>query len=97
MTITSITFGSINGDNQALWVGGGISEILTPTGSNQATTNASAEPNRRVIRIATDVALYISLGAAPNATSDAIRFYLPAGAVEYYPVAPGIKAAIVLA
>jgi hypothetical protein len=46
-------------------------------------------------RIATDTQIYVSFGIAPNASSDAERFLVPAGAVEYFYVKDGDKAAVV--
>lgn len=76
-------------------------ESITPSGSNQATTAtcpSSFGGNRQpVARVATDTAVYVSFGTAPNATSDTIRFFLPANAIEYFYVLPGQKAAVVTA
>jgi hypothetical protein len=48
-----------------------------------------------VCRVATDTAVYVSFGTAPNATSDAGRVFMPAGVTEYFRVGAGYKGAVV--
>lgn len=75
-------------------------EAETPSGSNAATTSSAPGSlgfRKPICRVATDTAVYISFGAAPDASSDTIRFYMPANSVEYFYVNPGDKAAVVTA
>ena len=69
-------------------------ENKTPSGTSAATTNASTS-SQPLCRVATDTQVYVSFGSAPDASSDAVRFFLPAGAVEYFRVNPGSKGAVV--
>lgn len=77
-------------------VGEALCESMTPAGASAATTIASTS-GQSVCRVATDTQVMVSFGAAPNATSDAIKFLIPAGAVEYFVVQTGWKAAAVTA
>lgn len=95
MAVVSVTFGAVNGDLAAFWASQGVSEIITISGSNQVSSNSGSGSNRNVMRVAAEAAIYLSIGAAPNATSDANRMYLPAGAVEYFPLSAGDKIAVV--
>lgn len=74
-----------------------VSEDVTPSASSAATTAAapSGGANQPMCRIATDAAVYVSFGAAPDAESDASRLLIPAGATEYVYVDAGDKAAVV--
>ena len=73
-----------------------VSETKTPSGSN-GTTTAAATGSRNICRVATDTAVYVSFGPAPDASTDTSRFYMPAGAIEYYVVDSGWIAAVVTA
>jgi hypothetical protein len=73
-----------------------VTEIITPSGSNQATT-ATALDGRSLCRIATDTAIYVAVGSAPNATSDSHRFLVPSGSVEYVRLGVGAKVAVATA
>jgi hypothetical protein len=94
MALTQFTFGSVEGQFPSMFVAGAVCETETPSGSNAATT-AAAHASQNVCRVATDTAVYVSFGSAPDASSDAVRFYLPANAVEYFRVRSGDKAAVV--
>jgi hypothetical protein len=77
-------------------------EDVTPTASNVATVKSAdgtafSAAHQPVCRVATDTQVYVSFGAAPNATTDAERFLVPAGTVEYFYVKDGDKAAVVTA
>lgn len=72
-------------------------ETITATGSNQSTT-AVAAAGQTICRVATDAAVYVEFGTAPDASSDGGgRFFIPAGAIEYFAVSTGHKAAAVTA
>jgi hypothetical protein len=96
MAIASVTFGAVGGQVQAMSASDVVSEVFTTSASTQATA-AATTANKPVVRIASDVALYVSIGAAPNAEEDAGRFYFPAGALEYFITGPGQKVALVAA
>jgi hypothetical protein len=68
-----------------------VSQTLTPSGSNQQSA-ASATP---FVRVATDTAIYVAIGTAPDATVSTARFWLPANSVEYFQIEIGNKVAIV--
>ena len=77
--------------------GGIVTEALTPSGSNQQTTGSAPSATSRtpICRIATDTQVYVSFGSNPNASSDTVKFLIPANAIEYFYVKPGDKAAVV--
>jgi hypothetical protein len=60
-----------------------------------ASTNGFA-PTTKAIRVATDTACWILIGASPTATTTA-DLYMPAGTVEYWGVNPGDKIAVIAA
>ncbi len=75
-------------------------EDIAPSATSAATTKTAdgTQFNRNhqpCCRITTDTQIYVSFGTAPNATSDAERFLIPAGSVEYFYVKDGDKAAVV--
>ena len=70
-----------------------VTETITSSASNQATTADSNAHN--VCRVATDTDVYVSFGTAPDATSDSNRFLMPANSVEYFRVALDTKGAVV--
>lgn len=76
-----------------------VSENIAPSASNQQTTATAPTGIPEVMcRVSTDVAVYVTFGADPNAlTGTAARFYMPANGVEYFRVNPGNKAAVVAA
>lgn len=97
MAITQFSFSRIESRSvSAVIADDTVSETKVPSGSN-GTTTAAATASRNVCRVATDTAVYVSFGAAPNATSDAGRFFLPAGAIEYYVIDSGWIGAVVTA
>ncbi len=72
------------------------SEAVTPSGSNQTTTAAASSTlGTHICRVATDTAVYVSFGSTPNAGSDTRRFFVPAGAVEYFTVNASEKGAVI--
>lgn len=96
MALCQFAFCSITNDAPAAHVTGATCENMTPTATSAPTT-ASSAGGQSTCRVATDTAIYVSFGTAPNATSDTVRFLVPAGAVEYFRVQGGYKAAAVLA
>lgn len=73
------------------------SETFTASGTNQ-TTAAAASAAQSVCRVATDVAVYVEIGTAPDATNDAGgRLMVMAGATEYFAVQQFDKVALVTA
>lgn len=67
-----------------------VTESVTPSGSNQQ-SSASTRPH---VRIATDTAVYVAIGASPDATVTTARFWMPANSVEYFQIEVGNKVAI---
>lgn len=96
MALTQFAFVTIDGLAPVLDVRNSTVESKVPSGSSAATT-AAADKDSTVCRVATDTAVYVSFGTAPNATSDTIKFFVPAGAVEYFRVKYQDKAAVVTA
>lgn len=96
MAVTQFAFGSVNADIPSMFVEGVTVETETPSGSNAATA-AAARADQPFCRVATDTDVYVSFGTAPNASTDTIRFLLPAGSVEYFRVPAGSKAAVITA
>lgn len=94
MALTQFAFGMVNADLPTMFNTGATVESEAPSGSNVATT-AAATAGQSICRVATDTAVYVSFGSAPNATSDTIRFFLPANSIEYFRVSVGDKAAVV--
>ena len=94
MSIASVSFGSVGGQTPAMSASDVVSEVFTTSGSSQATASATTA-SKPVVRIASDVALYVSFGAAPDAANDAGRFYFPAGALEYFIAGTGQKVALI--
>lgn len=94
MALTQIAFVAVDGLPPAPYAGGAAVESLTPSGSNSAST-AAAKASQNVCRVATDTAIYVSFGSAPNAGTDTVRFYVPAGSIEYFRVGEGNKAAVI--
>ena len=94
MAICSFAFVAISSGVQAADVASASVEAETVSGSNAATT-AEADGNHQYCRVWTDTDCYVSFGTAPNAGTDTIRFPISAGAVEYFRVKPGYKAACI--
>ena len=101
MATTTITFGSlmtvVNGiQNPLMDASTFVSETITPSASNQQTTQVAPAANVCIARVATDSAIYVNFGTNPNAlTSTAARAMVPAGGVDYFFVSAGQKAAVV--
>ena len=101
MAITHFTFCEVgqvtfNAQIPAAKAASFSSEGIVPSGSNQQTTAAAATSGKLslVCRVATDTAVYVAFGSNPNALSGTgTRALLPAGAVDYFIVAAGDKAA----
>ena len=68
-----------------------VSEGITPSGSNQQ----SAAADKPMARVATDTAVYVAIGASPDATTATGRFFMPANTVEYFQIEIGNKVAVV--
>ena len=95
MATTQICFAQASPDLQTIYAAGAVVESKTPSGSNQATT-AVSRADHNVACVATDTQVYVSFGSAPDATSDTIKFLVPAGQVRYFRLNnAGTKAAIV--
>jgi hypothetical protein len=73
------------------------SETITESGSNQQTTATAPAGMDVVCRVVASVAVYVSFGTAPNASTDTNKVYMPANAIEYFRVIEGWKAAAVTA
>lgn len=96
MALTQFAFGSVGTDVPSFYAAGSAVESEVPTATSGATATAAAA-TQLVCRVATDTAVYVSFGPAPNATTDTIKFFVPSGAVEYFRVSSGDKAAVVTA
>ena len=94
MGVASVGFGAVGGQIQAIGGGDMVCQIFTTSASSQSTT-ATTTANKPVVRLSSDVALYVSFGTAPNATSDTNRFYFPAGGTEYFIIGADLKVALV--
>ncbi len=95
MALTQFAFCSVGADNEiAVYNGGSTVESEAPSGSNAATT-AAATATQNFCRVATDTAVYVSFGSAPNAGTDTIRFFVPANSVQLFRVASGDKGAVI--
>jgi len=71
-------------------------QVITSSGSNQVSTAAATATGQAVVVASSGGAVYVSIGAAPNATSDARRRVVPAGAVRVFGgVQIGHKVAVV--
>lgn len=96
MAVTQFAFCAVEGLIPSVYSSNAVVETVTPGGANVATTAASAG-GLNVCRIATDTAIYVSFGSAPNAGTDTVRFYVPANGTEYFRVPVGVKAACIAA
>jgi len=97
MALTQFAFCAVGNDlDMAVYNAGAQVEAKAPTGTSAATT-AAATATQNVCRVATDTQVYVSFGSSPNATSDTIKFLVPAGQVSFFRVASGNKAAVVTA
>lgn len=94
MAVTQFAFGQVNADIPSMFSEGATVETETPSGSN-AVTAAASRKDQPFCRVATDTDVYVSFGAAPNAGTDTIRFFVPAGSVEYFRVPAGSKASVI--
>lgn len=71
-----------------------VSEVVTISGTN-AQSSASTQPH---VRIGTDAACYVAIGANPNAqTGTTARYWMPANSVEYFEIDIGNKVAAITA
>jgi hypothetical protein len=75
-------------------------EDITPSDTSAVTTKTADgdqfdSDHQPCCRVATDTQIYVSFGSSPNAGTDAERFLVPAGSVEYFYVKDGDKAAVV--
>ena len=94
MASTQFVFGSVQDSTPMMYAVGATAETETPSAVNSATTSA-ASATQTVCRVATDTAIYVSFGTAPNAGTDTIRFLMPANSVEYFRVSNGYKGACI--
>lgn len=102
MATTTVTFGKIAKDFPAIIASSFVSETITPTSSNQQTTVTAPidtlKDGNIVANVATDVQVYVTFGANPNAlTSTAARKMIPAGGDVYFVVNGGDECAVTLA
>ncbi len=102
MATTTVTFGKIAKDFPAIIASSFVSETITPTSSNQQTTVTAPTDTLKdgniVANVATDVQVYVTFGANPNAlTSTAARKMIPAGGDVYFVVNGGDECAVTLA
>jgi len=96
MAVAQFAFMPLEGAFPSAYVAGATVEAESVSGSN-AVTAAAATAVQNVCRVVSDTACYVSFGAAPDASTDSVRFYMPANAVEYFRVKSGDKAAVVAA
>ena len=94
MALTQVAFVQIASDIPGPFSSGAAVESVTPTGTS-AMTSAASVAAQPWCRIATDTAVYVAFGAAPNATTADVRFFLPAGQTEYCRIPSGSKVAVV--
>lgn len=96
MAVASFVFCAINADIPAPYVIGAVSEEEAISGSNAATT-AAATGGQNFCEVTVDTASYVSFNAAPNAGTDTVRFFMPAGTTRYFRVQSGYKGAVIAA
>lgn len=72
-----------------------VTEDIVPTETTAATTIA-ANTRLKLLRVATDTAVYISIGPDPDAETDSNKIYLLANTVEYFKVNSGDKVAVAI-
>ncbi len=107
MAKTQIVFGYVLNNQNATSAPAMLStpincEDIAPSEASAATTKAADgtqfdSNHRPCCRVVTDTQIYVSFGSAPNAGTDAERFLIPAGGIEYFYVKDGDKAAVVTA
>jgi hypothetical protein len=92
--ITTAGGGGIGG-NMAIEGGVILSETITPTGSNQVTSMAAPTAGgQRFVTIVADEAIFVAIGATPNATVNPRRA-LSAGQARSFTIGAGDKVAVV--
>lgn len=96
MAITQFVFGVVSDDILVMYAGGAVAETKVP-GAGNGTTTAAATASQAACRVATDIAVYVSFGAAPDASTDANRFLIPASRDAIFRVKSGDKGAVILA
>jgi hypothetical protein len=100
MAETSFTFCKIAnpGTNQLVLGridGDLVSQSIAPTGSNQVTTIVAPNVGEAVLAmVATDTAVHVAFGTAPDATNTALRIFCPANSVRNFLVPAGYKGAV---
>jgi len=103
MATTQIAFAAVGyigaGHVPALIAETITAESLTPAAGAQTTTASAPQTsgNRPVARVSTDTLVWVVFGAAPNATNEATRLLIQAGATEYIVVNVGDKASVMTA
>lgn len=105
MALTNIAFGALSGGVTAN--GGAVlalnvdtvtQEDIVPGGSALETTvEAGNYGSQPMCRVATDTAIYVSFGTAPDAATDLKRVFVPAGVVEYLAVKTGYICSVLAA
>lgn len=70
-----------------------VSSALTITTSN----TQSAAATRNYVRVGTDTACFVAIGANPDATTTTARYWMPANSVEYFQIEKGNKVAAITA
>lgn len=96
--LVCVTFGVLDRSMPALQMDSNIvSETFTSSGSNQQSAAApTLSSGKLVANIVTDTAIYIAVGANPNAlTSTTARKLVPAGGDIYIGLRAGEKVALV--
>lgn len=82
--------------NQMVPVADGES-VVSATLTTSASNTQSAASTKNFVRVVSDVAHWVSMGANPDATTTTARFYLPPNVVEYFQIENGNKLAAVTA
>lgn len=96
MPIASFVFCAMSGDIPAPHRAGAVSEEETIAGASVATT-ASSGGGQGFCEVTVDIAAFVSFGTSPNAGTDQVRFFIPAGQTRYFRVKQGDKGAVIAA
>ena len=71
--------------------------VVSATLTTSASNTQSGASTKRFVRVASDAAHFIAIGANPDATTATGRFYIPANSPEYFRIEVGNKLAAVTA
>lgn len=96
MAIAHFSFMAVDGGFLVGFASGATVEQETIAGASVATT-ASSSASQNACRVAVDTACYVSFGSAPDASTDTIRYFIPAHSIEYFRIPSGSKAAVIAA